>query len=39
MKEKTRIKIKLLFREIRRYNQFPLIINNDRIIAYNKNML
>ena len=29
-------KNKLLFREIRRYNQFPLIINNDRIIAYNK---
>ena len=27
---------KLLFREIRRYNQFPLILNKDRIIAYTK---
>ena len=25
---------RLLFREIRRYNQFSLIINKDRIIAY-----
>ena len=27
---------KLLFREIRRYNQFSLISNKDRIIAYTK---
>ena len=27
---------KLLFRELRRYNQFPLIINKDRIITYTK---
>ena len=27
---------KLLFRELRRYNQFPLIFNKDRIIAYTK---
>ena len=26
----------LLFRELRRYNQFPLIINKDRIITYTK---
>ena len=29
-------KNKLLFREIRRYNQFSLMINKNRIIAYNK---
>ena len=27
---------KLLFRELRRYNQFPLTLNKDRIIAYTK---
>ena len=27
---------KLLFREIRRYNQFPLIVNKDRVITYTK---
>ena len=27
---------KKLFRETRRYNQFPLVINKDRIIAYTK---
>ena len=34
MKEKKQIKIS--FRELRRYNQFPLIVNKDRIIAYTK---
>ena len=27
---------KILFRELRRYNQFPLIVDKDRIIAYTK---
>ena len=27
---------KLIFREIRRYNQFPIVVNKNRIIAYNK---
>ena len=27
---------KLLFRELRRYNQFPLIVGKDRIITYTK---
>ena len=29
-------KNKLLFRESRRYNQFPLVVDKDRIIAYTK---
>ena len=29
-------KNKLLFREIRRYNEFPLIITKNRVIAYSK---
>ena len=29
-------KNKLLFRELRRYNQFPLVVDKDRIIAYTK---
>ena len=35
LKEGNRYK-KTIFREIRRYNQFPLVVNKDRIIAYNK---
>ena len=31
-----RDKNKLLFREIRRYNEFPLIITKNRVIAYTK---
>ena len=27
---------KVLFRETRRYDQFPLVINKDRIVAYTK---
>ena len=27
---------KLLFRELRRYNQFPLVVGKDRIITYTK---
>ena len=34
--EKNADKSKILFRELRRYNQFPLIVNKDRIITYNK---
>ena len=33
---KTEGEKNLLFREIRRYNQFPLIVNKDRIITYTK---
>ena len=29
-------KNKLLFRELRRYNQFPLVVDKDRIIVYTK---
>ena len=34
--EKNSDKNKILFRELRRYNQFPLIVNKDRIITYTK---
>ena len=27
---------KILFRELRRYNQFPLVVGKDRIITYTK---
>ena len=35
--EGTEIDVKkTIFREVRRYNQFPLVVNKDRIIAYTK---
>ena len=27
---------KIIFKEIRRYNQFPLVVSKDRVFAYNK---